>query len=370
MQIPNWPVAGERELELIRQVLESPQWGGYHPFVNEFEHEFATLQKVDHCVSAMNGTITLELLLAAAGIGPGDEVIVPAISFVATATSVSRVGATPVFVDIEPYTFNIDPTCVERAISTKTKAIIAVHFGGPLADMDRLLALADDRKLILIEDAAHSQGASWRGKGAGSMGWAGSFSFQNGKVLTAGEGGAMTTNSPHLALKLRSLTNIGRKAGENFFFHYELGTNARISGFQAAVLIAQLERLPAQIALRARNAASIIESTRAVKGLTWQHIPEQVTTNCWYLMLGRIDAASFGRTRNQLHKDLSALGIPCTPFYPHTLYQNPLYLAGGCRVEKCPNAEECVSDAFWFPHRVLMADPFSIQTISTVLGGH
>ena len=202
------------------------------------------------------------------------------------------------------------------------------------------------------------------------MGWAGSFSFQNGKVLTAGEGGAMTTNSSDLALKLRSLTNIGRKAGENFFFHYELGTNARISGLQAAVLIAQLERLPPQIALRARNAASIIESTLAVKGLTWQHIPEQVTSNSWYLMLGRINAASFGRTRNQLHKDLSELGIPCTPFYPHTLYKNPLYLAGGCRVEQCPNAEECVSDAFWFPHRVLMADPLSIQSISTVLGGH
>ncbi len=368
MQIPNWPIAGERELELIQKVLQSPQWGGYHPLVTQFENQFAALQQVEHCISAMNGTITLEVLLAAAGIGAGDEVIVPAISFVATATSVSRVGATPVFVDIEPYSFNVDPACVERAITAKTKAIIVVHFGGPLANMDRLVELAEDRKVLLIEDAAHSQGASWRGRGAGSFGWASSFSFQNGKVLTAGEGGAMTTNSADLARKLRCLTNIGRKEGENFFFHYELGTNARITGFQAAVLVAQLERLPSQIALRSKNAAAIIEATRGVKGLTWQHIPAEVTANSWYLMLGRIDAAAFGRTRDQLHKDLTAVGIPCTPFYPHTLYRNPLYIRGGCRVEPCPNAEACVQDAFWLPHRVLMGDEYLTQAIASSLG--
>ena len=363
MRIPNWPVAGEREIELLREVLDHPQWGGYNPMVARFEEQFAALQSVQHCISAVNGTVTLELLLTAAGIGAGDEVIVPAISFVATATAVSRVGATPVFVDIEPHSFNMDPACAERAITAKTKAIIAVHFGGPLADMDRLVPLAEAHKLILVEDAAHSQGAEWRGRGAGSIGWAGSFSFQNGKVLTAGEGGAMTTNSSDVAVKLRSLCNIGRKAGENFFYHYALGTNARMTGLQAAVLVGQLERFGRQVALRVRNAASIINAASGKRGLTWQHVPEQVTANSWYLMLGRVDA-SYGRSRNQLHKDLTAQGIPCTPFYPHPLYRNPLYLHGGCRVEPCPNSEACIEDAFWLPHRVLMADEESTREIA------
>ena len=253
MQIANWPVAGDRELELLRVVLESPQWGGYHPLVQVFEKQFADFQQSQHCISAMNGTVTLEVLLQAAGIGPGDEVIVPAISFVATATAVSRVGATPVFVDIEEYSFNIDPQRAAAAITPKTKAMIVVHFGGPMADMDRLVPLAASEKILLIEDAAHAQGSEWRGKRAGSFGWASSFSFQNGKVLTAGEGGAILTENDELATRLRSLCNIGRKAGENFFFHYELGTNARLTAWQAAVLVAQLERLPAQIEQRARS---------------------------------------------------------------------------------------------------------------------
>ena len=367
MQIPNWPIAGDRELELLRVVLESSQWGGFHPLVAAFEQQFAALQNTKHCISAMNGTVTLEVLLQAAGIGPGDEVIVPAISFVATATAVSRIGATPVFVDIEEYSFNLCPDRTAAAITPKTKAIIVVHFGGPLANMDSLVPLAASNKLLLIEDAAHAQASDWRGQRAGSFGWASSFSFQNGKVLTAGEGGAMLTNSDEVAAQLRCLCNIGRKAGENFFNHYEIGTNARISAFQAAVLIAQLERLPEQIALRSRNAARLIAATAERKGLTWQHVPQQVTAHSWYLMLGRINEAEFGESRNQLHARLAAKGVPCTPFYPHTLYQNPVYASGGCRVEPCPNSEACVGDAFWFPHRLLMSDEATIDEVAAIL---
>ncbi len=185
MVIPKWPIADEREVELIREVLESGQWGGFHEIVGRFERDFAAFQHCKYGVSAFNGTVTLEMALEVMGIGAGDEVIVPAISFLSTATAVSRVGATPVFVDIEPYSFNMDPDRAAAAITSRTKALMAVHFGGPMANMDRLCALS----VPVIEDAAHSQGAEWNGRRAGSFGLVGSFSFQNGKVMTSGEGG-------------------------------------------------------------------------------------------------------------------------------------------------------------------------------------
>jgi dTDP-4-amino-4,6-dideoxygalactose transaminase len=154
VDIPSWPQADEREAELLRAVLDSPQWGGFHPFIGEFEQSFAAYQHCRHGISACNGTVTLELALTLLDIKPGDEVIVPAISFVATATAVSRVGALPVFVDIEPYSFNIDPERVIEAITPRTRAIIAVHFGGPLARMDALQTIASERNLRLIEDTA------------------------------------------------------------------------------------------------------------------------------------------------------------------------------------------------------------------------
>ena len=356
MNIPNWPISTDRELELLKQVLESGKWGGYHEFVNRFEQAFAAFQHCQHGVAAVNGTVTLEMALAAAGVGPGDEVIVPAISFISTATAVSRVGATPVFVDIEPYSFNMDPERAAAAISPRTKAILVVHFGGQLAEMDRLLALAAERNLILIEDAAHAHGSEWNGRRAGSLGLAGSFSFQNSKVMTAGEGGIVTTSDADLAERVRALGNQGRRTGGGWFFHYTLGTNSRLSGWQAAVLLAQLERLPEQIGLRMRNAETLRARWADIPGLKLQQTPPQVNQNSYYLLMGRIDAKKLGISREKFCSTLTEQGIACTPYYPHTLYRNELYQHGGCRVEPCPVAEETIHDAFWFPHRVLMGD--------------
>jgi dTDP-4-amino-4,6-dideoxygalactose transaminase len=307
--------------------------------------------------------VTLEMALEAMGIGPGDEVIVPAISFVSTATAVSRVGATPVFVDIEPHSFNMDPDRAAAAITPRTKALMIVHFGGPMANMDRLCSL----DVPVIEDAAHSQGAEWNGRRAGSFGVVGSFSFQNGKVMTSGEGGILTTNDEAFAKKLRAIANTGRREGEGYFYHYTLGSNYRITGLQAAVLLAQLERLPAQNARRAQYAKILREQTADLPGLIWQHVPNEAQVHTNYLMLGRIDAVKFGATRNEFHRHLTAAGIPCTPFYPHPLYGNPLYRAGGCRVEPCPVAEACVRDAFWFPHRLLLGSDDDARELAGIL---
>lgn len=364
MQIPNWPISGDREIELLQQVLLSPQWGGFHPIVEEFERSFAAYQHCAHCVTAANGTVTLEIGLAASGIGPGDEVIVPAVSFVSTATAVNRVGATPVFVDIEEYTFSIDPARAAAAITPQTKAIIAVHFGGPLANMDELTALTKSKGLMLIEDAAHAHGSEWRGQRAGSFGAWASFSFQNGKVLTAGEGGALTTNDARLAAEFRSLANQGRRVdGVTAFHHYRLASNHRITALQAAVLTAQLERLPAQIQERSENEKLLRELTKKAKGLTLQEVPSAVNVHSNYLLLGR------SKERDQLCQRLTSAKVPSTPFYPHPLYGNPIYATGEAahRVTPCPVTEACIKDAFWLPHRVLHAAPDTIKEIAKLM---
>jgi dTDP-4-amino-4,6-dideoxygalactose transaminase len=369
MKIPNWPVYGEREFELLRGVIESGRWGGFNEIVQRFETEFASFQNCAHGISAFNGTVTLETALAVCGIGPGDEAIVPAISFISTATAVSRMGALPVFVDIEPFTFNMDPGRAAAAITPRTKAILPVHFGGLVADMDRFTRLASDHNLLLIEDAAHAHGSEWNGRRAGSFGLAGSFSFQNSKVMTAGEGGMLTTNDAGFAERARAFVNQGRREGEGWFFHHTLGTNFRITALQAAVLVAQLERLPEQICLRTRNVRLLRAELADVRGIRFQDEPPQATAHSGYLLLGRIDAAAFGATRDEFHRRMETAGIPCTPFYPHALYGNPMYQSGGCRVEPCPVAEACVRDAFWFPQRVLMADEDTIREIARVIKG-
>ncbi|MCL4849940.1 MAG: DegT/DnrJ/EryC1/StrS family aminotransferase [Bryobacteraceae bacterium] len=356
MLIPEWPIATDRELEFLKEVLCSRQWGGFHEVVERFERTFAEFQHCKHGVTAVNGTVTLEMALQAAGVQEGDEVIVPAISFISTATAVSRVGGIPVFVDIGPLSFQMDPDCAARAITSKTRAIIPVHFGGPLADMDQLPQLAAGHGLALIEDAAHAHGSEWRGRRAGSFGLAGSFSFQNSKVMTAGEGGILLSNDAGFDEQVRSFANQGRRQDQGWFHHYTLGTNYRITAFQAAVLLAQLERLPEQISLRTRNAQFLRSDLADVKGLQFQEIAPEVSSNSWYLFLGRVDQKTLGVSRDDFCRSLTEAGVPCTPFYPHPLYGNPLYRAGGCRVEPCPNAEARIEDAFWLPHRALMSN--------------
>jgi dTDP-4-amino-4,6-dideoxygalactose transaminase len=367
MQIPDWPISTEREIALLREVLASGRWGGHSDFVQRLEREFASFTQCRHGISAMNGTITLEMALGAAGIGPGDEVIVPAISFVSTAMAVSRMGSIPVFVDIEPLSFNMDPERAARAITARTKAIIPVHFGGAIADMDRLVPLAAEYGLALIEDAAHAHGSEWAGRRAGSLGLAGSFSFQNSKVMTAGEGGMLTTNAAEFAERAWSIMDQGRRPEGGWFHHYALGSNYRITGLQAAVLLAQMERLPEQICRRTRNAALLRGLLADVLGLAFQAVPRQQNANSWYLLLGRIDAPRMGRTRDEFHRALTAQGVPCTPFYPHPLYGNPLYQTGGCRVEPCPVAEATIGDAFWLPHRALLGDEDTTREIASAI---
>lgn len=350
---PAWPVAGPREQELLQEVLASDQWGGYNELVTRFEQLFASLHNCDYGVAAANGSVAIEVALQAAGIGAGDEVIVPAHSFIATASAVSRVGGVPVFADILPDTYNLDYRKIAAAASAKTKAVIVVHFGGVLADMDRILDAADSKKLLVFEDAAHAHGAEWHGQRAGSLGLAGTFSFQNSKPMTAGEGGILITSDEVLAERARSLVNCGRREGHGWFEHFELASNYRLSGFQAAVLLAQLERLAEQVRRREQN-RKVLHENLAAPGLFFQIDPQGANVQTLYLLVGRVDEDVFGIGRDEFVAALEAEGIPCRPFYPHPLYGNPMFRELPHRLEPCPVAERACKDSFWLPQRVLM----------------
>ncbi len=350
---PPWPVSGARERELLDQVLASDQWGGGSELVSRFEELFAQLHDCAHGVAAANGTLALEMALEAAGIGKGDEVIVPAHSFVSTASAVSRVGALPVFVDIERDSYNLDPAQLDQAVRPSTKAMIVVHFGGVMAAMDRVQEAAARLHLTLFEDAAHAHGAEWNGRRAGSLGLAGAFSFQNSKPMTAGEGGILVSNDQEIAARARSLANCGRRPEQGWFHHFAPASNYRLGGLQAAVLLAQLERLPEQIRLRTNNAELLLKAL-SVPGIRFQAVPDAASSVTFYLLVGRIDADLFGMDRNQLLVALNAEGIPCRSFYPHPLYANPLYQELPCRTEPCPAAEKACQDSFWLPQRLLM----------------
>lgn len=365
MNFPTWPVAGEREAELLRMVLESPQWGGFHPFVAEFERSFAAYQHAAHGISAFNGTVTLELALNVLGIGPGDEVILPAISFISSATAVSRAGAIPVFVDIEESSCNMDPDSVREALSPKTRAVMAVHFGGTMCNIDAISSICREHGLLLIEDAAHAQGSEWNGRRAGSFGIAGSFSFQNGKVLCSGEGGMLITSDDEFAERARSIANCGRIQGASFYEHRRLGTNFRLTAFQAAVLLAQFGRLPGQIHQRSVNARLLKDLLSDLEEIVWQAQAPEITQNSLYLLVGRVRGPS--GARDAFHSKMTAAGVPCTPFYPHTLYANPVYRQAPCRIMPCPVAEQSIHDAFWLAHRVLLADEPVIRQVAEAI---
>jgi dTDP-4-amino-4,6-dideoxygalactose transaminase len=364
-QFPNWPISGAREEELILEVLKSGQWGGFHEFVGQFEQLFAGMHDARYGVAIANCSIGLELALLAAGIGPGDEVIVPAHSFIATAMAVSRIGATPVFVDIGRDSFNMDLDAMEKAMSDEVKAVIPVHFAGLLCDAEELIRLQRRYKFRIIEDAAHAHGAEWNGARAGGIGLAGVFSFQNSKAMTAGEGGIFISSDDEVTARARSIANGGRRAGGGWFEHFELGTNLRLTGFQAAVLLAQLERLLDQIRVRTENAEIVREGLSRIPGVHLQELPEAATVHTHYLLPGWIDALEFGADRDDFVKALEAEGVPIRPFYPHPLYKNPVYKNKDVksRVTACPVAEAAAKDSFWLPQRVLMGTSEDAQDI-------
>ena len=356
-----WPVFGEPERLALAEVLESGTWGGYSAKVSEFEDAFARFHDAEYAVSAANGTVTLEGALLAAGIRPGDEVIVPAITFVATATSVLRVGGVPVFVDVDERC-NLSPRWVSEAISSKTKGIIPVHFAGHPADMDVIPALAKKHGILVLEDAAHAHGASWSGRKVGTLGDIASFSFQQSKNLTAGEGGILIGNNADLISAARSFFNQGRLPGGGWYEHAQLGTNQRMTAWQAAILLVQLERYSEQLVRREANARRLDELLKALPFIEVVASDPRVTCHSHYLYLLRIRPEKLpGIDAQMFTRVFEAEGIPGIGRYPYPVQRNALFHKYSYRETACDEALQFCQNVFWVSHEVLLAEPEDID---------
>jgi len=360
---PGWPYFDSSEESELIEVLRSGVWGGYNRKVEEFEDRFAHYLGSQHCIALANGTLSLHTALHIEGIGSGHEVIVPPYTFVATASSVLQVGAVPVFVDVEPGTMNLDPERLQEAINPRTRAVIPVHFAGHSADMEKIRNIAQVHQLIVVEDAAHAHGGEYMGRKLGTLGEWGSFSFQSTKVMTSGEGGCLVTSDPARADQARSYANHGRLREQGWYEHFRAGTNYRITGFQAGILLAQLNRLDSQIAVREKNAAYLEEKLSAFPGVEPLQRQGYVTRHSELLFLFRFHSEIAGIEKRVFETCLRAEGIPVQQLYPYPLYRNPMFRNSPFKNTGCPIAEANCDMILALPINVLMGLPADVEDV-------
>jgi dTDP-4-amino-4,6-dideoxygalactose transaminase len=366
---PNWPVFDETEERALMEVLHSGQWwsvGGTK--VPEFEEAFAKFHDAKYGICVTNGTAALEVALRALGIGCGDEVIVPPYTFIATASTVLAVSATPIFVDIERESLCIDPAKIEAAITPRTKAIIPVHITGRPADLDGVMEIARKHNLLVIEDAAQAHGAEWKGRKVGAIGNCGTFSFQASKNLNAGEGGMIITNDEQIADKVWSVANVGRTKSGKWYEHHVLGGNFRMTEWQAAILLTQLKRVPDQTARRNENAAYLDSKMSQIPGIITFPSDPRVTSHAYHLYAYRYSSSAFGgRSRPEFLKALNAEGIPgfigYAPLYEEVVFQRKTagqgsWCQGGRHIDysriDCPVCREIYADTIWMGQSTLL----------------
>jgi len=375
---PAWPERGPEEERAVLAALRESDWGGF-PMPNtradRFAEAFARRHDAAHALCVANGTVSLEIALQALGVEPGAEVIVPAYTFEATAAAVLFAGCAPVFADVDPRTWCLDPDAVEAAITRRTQAIVPVHLAMQIADMDRIGEIADRLGLAVLEDCAHAHGARWRGRGVGSLGDAGSFSFQTTKLMTAGEGGAVTTSRGEVLDRLHALANCGRQRPGRAAEATVVGHNYRMTELQAAILEVQLARLDEQHERRARSAAVLDRGLDEVAGLERVHIDARVTSRAIYQYVFRFRSEAFGGCgldRDTFVAALCAEGVPCDGRFYESLPASPLlrpdprrYPAwGGADPLSCPVAHALAyQQAVWLPHHLLLGTTADAEQI-------
>ncbi|WP_435320915.1 DegT/DnrJ/EryC1/StrS family aminotransferase [Haloarchaeobius sp. TZWSO28] len=383
LEIPEWPTMNEASEQYVQEALDSGHWcrnaGG--EFCDRLEAEFAAYHDAKHAVAVCNGTAAIELALLACGVEPGDEVIVPSYSFIASASAVPAVGAVPRFVDTDPRTYNIDVDHLEDVITDRTVGVIGVHFAGYPMDMDRLIPLVESHDLFLIEDAAHAQGSEWNGEKVGTFGEFGTFSFQESKSLPSGEGGIVVTDDDVLAERARILHNIGREQGTTGYRHYRMGRNYRLSEIQAALALGQLEKLDAENRIREENERRLLEELEAIPGIETKPRDERITARGYCLENFRYDPDAFdGLSRDRFIEALNAEGVPVGDGYEMPMYRQPAFfrneigrlLPDGTDIPDyrhlhLPGVEELCRTNVSYNHKVLLADAEGVQSIATAI---
>jgi dTDP-4-amino-4,6-dideoxygalactose transaminase len=387
---PVWPEVAPTDEAAVLEVVRSGRWWMYAYSADElagegteggsrveaFERAFAQFQHARHAITTTSGSGALEIACRAAGLKPGDEVITTPYTFVASSSCILNSLALPVFVDIDPLSYNLNPDLVEQAITGRTRVILPVHFGGNIADMTRLQEIARRHNLFIIEDSAQAQGASLTGdRWAGTLGDIGIFSLQQSKVLTCGEGGILTTNDPALASLAWSLRHYGRTETGLWYQHFRLGWHYRMTELQGALLLSQLHKLPEQNARRRRNASALFAALEGLPGVEPCRLNPEMDRPVFYLVILRYDAEQWdGVGRENVLVALQAEGIPCVGGYSFPLYENPMfgtidfngesspYRIGRSKTVdfrryrgSCPVAEKaCREEAIWLTHNMFL----------------
>jgi len=354
------PNFGKEEEDAVKEVLESGILAS-GPKTCSFEKEFAEYIGVEHAVAMTNGTVALDVALKALKIGPGDEVITSAFSFIASGNCILFQNAKPVFADINPKTFNIDPSDVAEKITAKTKALIPIHMFGQPANMDALKEIAQDNGIALMEDAAQAHGAEYKGQKAGSIGDVACFSFYATKNMTAGEGGMITTDDTKLADNARLLINHGQSRK---YHHDTLGYNYRMTEFCAAIGSVQLRKLDGFNAKRIENASLLSKGIRGFTGLTVPYVGKDMK-HVFHQYVVRVEDA-YRLDRDELADHLTEHGVGTAVHYPVPIYRQPLYQLLGYSGTVCPNTEEACSRVLSLPVHPLV-DRKDIEYILDIL---
>jgi dTDP-4-amino-4,6-dideoxygalactose transaminase len=383
-----WPIAGKEEAEALQDVLTSTKWGG-QPFPGKhaaaFAKKFAEVHTVRYAQCVNTGTVAIQAALRAIGIQPGDEVIAPAYTWEGTVGPVLLLNAVPVFVDVDPDTYCLDAKLIEKAVTPKTKAILPVHLGMRFADMDEILRIAAKHKLKVIEDCAHAHGGMWKGKGAGSMGDLGAFSFQSSKLITSGEGGAVISNNLEYMERVQSYINAGRASLTDKYHHRIVGFNYRLGEFQAAVLGPQLDRLPEQAAVREMNMKHFESRLYGTAGIALLKADPRITRLAPYgYVIKYFAEKAKDIPRAAFVAALQLEGVPCDGLFYEPVYKSSLFpvlssdfpaLSWGREkaldlrtMYSCPESERAAyHEAVWFPHQHFLGSTGDVDAIADAI---
>jgi dTDP-4-amino-4,6-dideoxygalactose transaminase len=379
-----WPVYTREEASGLQRVLASRNWGGY-PFPNRladsFAQRFARFHGAKYGLAVANGTVAIEIALKAAGIKPGDEVIVPAYTWEGTVGPILLLNAVPVFVDVDPSTYCLDARQIERVLTTNTRAILPVHLAMRFADLDEIGRIARQHNLLVIEDCAHAHGGRWRNKGAGASGDVGCFSFQSSKLMTSGEGGAVITSNLEFYERAQSYMNCGRASVTDKFRHRLIGFNYRITEFQAALLLQQLKRLPKQAKIRQVNMDYLEKRLRGTPGLDFLQRDPRQTRVAAYQYVFKYSPQHFGVPRASFLGALEMEGIPCDGLFYEPVYRSALFPAHSDEYPAlkwgkpehvplkdcyyCPVSERAAyEESVWLPHHIFLGSRKDVNDIA------